>query len=281
MSFSLLSLQYKYSDSFSFEDGTYKLDEDYEMIWDMGDENERNKVSGAHYTCLNKSGECSSLYYVYYFWNEPFSSGGNAWQMYYYRLDDGEDINQLLSKMRENINDSDAKSKIDSWYEDNILGTNDEGLLEDTVFCGDRTIVSGGLLFPGGQVGQGTIFSATERLRKSDKIEPSLECHNNNDAYTVNPDIGNGALRYPVGLLMADEMVFAGYGNSYLGGVTTWSMSASFYARDVSMYTVWTTHSNGATAIQRFMVRPVVSIVPGAVIAGGDGSATSPWELEK
>ena len=39
-----------------------------------------------------------------------------------------------------NIHDSTIKTMVDKWYEENLKGTEAERLIEDTVYCNDRSI---------------------------------------------------------------------------------------------------------------------------------------------
>ncbi len=113
--------------------------------------------------------------------------------------------------------ESTIKQTIDTWYENNILGTEYETKLSDTSFCGDRTSYTdeAGTTAASGTGSTTQYFGGYVRLETNKT--PSLVCLNNLDAYTVSDTInGNGALDYPVGLISVDEVAFAGavYGSN-------------------------------------------------------------------
>ncbi len=128
----------------------------------------------------------------------------------------------------ENKNDSTIKIAVDKWYEDN-LKTNYANYLADTLFCGDKTLAEDGIGGVTTQLGYGTnktYYSSTERLRYStgttDIITsmPTFKCaekaNDNYSRYTTTKSIlpngkeTNGDLKYPIGLLTADEAAYAG-----------------------------------------------------------------------
>ena len=106
------------------------------------------------------------------------------------------------------------KGMVDGWYESNILGNPEEDLIsKEAGFCGDRLpstndTVSNGL---GGTGTTETYYGAYIRLVNSSKM-PTFECpDDSNDLYTVAAsNKGNRALTYPVGLITADEIAYAG-----------------------------------------------------------------------
>ena len=93
--------------------------------------------------------------------------------------------------------DSIIKAKIDDWYETNMTSYTSQ--LEDTVFCNDRSYTKDGVI---------TNFGAYTRLDTNKT--PTLKCQNMRDKFTTKTINGNGALEYPVGLITADEMAYAG-----------------------------------------------------------------------
>ena len=128
----------------------------------------------------------------------------------------------------ENKNDSTIKVAVDKWYEDN-LKTNYANYLSDTLFCGDKTMAESGVGSDNTAKGYGTnktYYSSTERLMYSSGTTditistPTLKCaekvNDNYSRYTVNqstlPDgkETNGDLKYPIGLITADEVAYAG-----------------------------------------------------------------------
>jgi len=104
-----------------------------------------------------------------------------------------------------NTNNSTIKTAIDNWYANNM--TEYTPYLEDTVWCNDRSIYSGGWTKDGDATGYlyYSPYNRASNLRK-----PDLSCSNINDSFTVSETNGNGKLKYPISLLTADEIMLAG-----------------------------------------------------------------------
>ena len=182
-----------------------------------------------------------------------------------------------------NTNDSTIKGVIDSWYEENMTEYTNQ--LEDTVWCNDRSVVQDSSYSGTGAGTEKTMYGARNRLFVNKT--PTLECVNENDRFTVSEENGNGALTYPVALLTADEIAYAGGVNGstnisyYLYTNTTfWSLSPGYFsgsfarvfrvgsAGDLNDYVV-----NGT-----YGVRPAVSLRPGVkVTSEGDGTMENPY----
>ena len=180
--------------------------------------------------------------------------------------------------------DSDIKTTIDNWYETNMTSYTSQ--LEDTVFCNDRSYTtSGSTLF----------FGAYTRLHTNKT--PTLKCQNTKDKFTINTSNGNGALTYPVGLITADEMVYAGgkyYSSSsdanssfylYPGYTGSYFWALSPYYIDYSTAYEFGLESDGyvyfaTTGVTSRGVRPSVSLQPGiAMTVGGSGTAAEPFVI--
>ncbi len=233
-----------------------------------------------HYTCLNTTGECTQVYYVYYF--GTYSSYIN-----YLTLSSGKNIEDANNEMFTNISDSTIKKSIDSWYQTNMADYT--GKLEDTIWCNDRTLHSGAL------VGKDTEGSGTPDFNVRDRTRvvksPSIECLNESrDGFTVSTASGgNGALTYPVGLLTADEVLLAGGStrNSkyYLyTGVWYWTMSPAYFAyygygaSNIPINSdgqIWNYRVNNSS----YGVRPSVSLVKGTKTFDGNGTADNPYVI--
>ena len=171
--------------------------------------------------------------------------------------------------------DSTIKATIDDWYKTNMTSYTLQ--LEDTVFCNDRSYTtSSSWLY----------FGAITRL-KTNKT-PTLKCQNAKDKFTVDVSNGNGALTYPVGLITADEMDYAGGvdGSSntnssfYLyTGQAYWALSPrAFGSSDAYEFTLYSDGNLGTTYVNLSSgVRPSVSLKPGITVTGGPGTATDPF----
>lgn len=118
-----------------------------------------------------------------------------------------------------NTNDSSIKDYLDTWYEENLLSNNIA--IADALFCNDRTISEGD------GIGQNaTTYSAVNRVENN---TPRLTCPNKEDRFTVSDDtLGNASLKYPIGLLTADEYMLLNtknYNNYMFRGKNYWTMT--------------------------------------------------------
>ena len=185
-----------------------------------------------------------------------------------------------------NINDSTIKTRIDTWYEENILGTEYEQYISDTLFCNDRS-------FGKSNSGTGTGDSYTlYRTASTGTGGVNLKCAQQNDRFTVNDEvIGNGSLMYPVGLLTADEAILAGgySGNNYNYYLCTrnsyWTMSPCSFddsrasVRNVDTGGYVSSYYNSKVDISNG-VRPVINLKPNSLKLG-DGTALNPYTVEE
>ena len=231
-----------------------------------------------HYTCLSTDNTCSSVYYIHYF--------GNSSNIYYLTLSNGSDIESAKDEMFTNTTSSRIKTTIDTWYAGNM--TEYTKYLEDTIWCNDRSFYSGSLKGKDVDAGTGYSYFGAYGNNVSTK-NPSVSCPNVNDSFTVSSENGNGALDYPVALLTADELTLAGHGNNgysrnaYLyTGQYYWSLSPyNFYSNNAHgfyMYSLGSLYDNHVR--NAYGVRPSVSLAPGIMISGGDGTSEDPYQLE-
>ena len=243
-----------------------------------------------HYTCFTSSDSCEKVNYVYY-----IMGGDTAINSFYFELSDGKNHLDILKEMLDNStneNDSTAKKAVDAWYQSNMVDYTSQ--LEDTVFCNDRSYNISGTGWDKNAINKtgyvDLYFNASRRLRSyiTPNINPTLVCKNANDKFTTSTDNGNGALTYPVGLITADEMSYAGGGSHgeieasyYLrNDVTNWSLSPSTFniafAVEYILYKAGNIN-NVHTSDYTFDLRPVISLKPGTAISSGSGTATDPY----
>ena len=263
---------YYYGESFTYNNGSYTLTNTVQFA-DVSDSTNQTSLNTHHYTCFNATdATCTEMYYIYYL------SGKT---LYYIKLNENETgpdaLNKMVNNNNINVKNSHIKGAIDWWYEQNIKNTEYESKLEDTVFCNDRSIDD-----LGGWSETGT-FGSLNFNAYNDKYY--LKCPNKRDAFTVSDSVtGNGALTYPVGLLTTTEHSLTGNRTANKTGADYWA-SAPYYfyiynanERDVSSVGNWYFHNyvyltGGA--------RPAVSLRPGTNFkAGGDGTASNPFEVE-
>lgn len=182
--------------------------------------------------------------------------------------------------------------------------------LADSIFCNDRSISSASkiadktnsMLAYGNNI---TYYGGAERFLSTSSISslksnisPQFKCAQNNDKFTLRVSnggtsgYGNNVLTYPVGLITADELIYAGYINYnnsnylYTGG-TYWTMTPighhSYYA---TMYVAGVVSSNATitTAIgtvkSSYGIVPVLSLKSDVLVSGGTGAYNDPYVIE-
>ena len=191
-----------------------------------------------------------------------------------------------------NVNNSAIKQRLDEWYaNESSLINYSEYLDGNAGFCGDRepsTIQTSS----NGQGGTGTTstyYGTYIRLYTSKS--PTFECKNSNDLYTTSGSSeGNGALTYPIGLISADEVAYAGgvynvnNNNYYLDTNNRyWTLSSSNYgiywaAANTSALSDF--GSLGDWDVNELLsIRPVINLKADVSITGS-GTTTDPYKVE-
>ena len=168
------------------------------------------------------------------------------------------------------VNDSTIKEVLDEWYLKNLIIFS-EKIDGNAGFCGDRTTYT-------------TTYYATYNRLVNNKA-PSFECINNSDLYTTSGSSqGNGALTFPIGLISADEVAYAGgiYNTNntsyYLCvGRNYWIMSP--YDSSNNVFTVdyngWLNRAGGPNN-PGVGVRPVINLKADIQLTG-TGTANDPY----
>ena len=197
-----------------------------------------------------------------------------------------------LEEARTNANDSTIKAYIDNWYANNMTSYT-KYLSTTAVYCNDRELASG------------ASYSTTEifDFKTYDRLDtnktPTYDCTNDNDKFTVDASAGNGKLTYPIALMTADEIAYAGgvadtnapiwyYTNSSLesstgttdwwslspfdwdgDGADSWNVSGSDYPGFLSYGSV----------LGSYGVRPAVSLKSCIKYSTGNGTSETPYEI--
>ena len=212
-----------------------------------------------------------------------------------------------------NISDSTIKQAVDKWYEDN-LKTNYANYLSDTLFCNDKTLASNGIGEVTTQLGYGknkTYYALTERLVYSTgttsitTAKPTFKCAENatNDYSRFTVDVAtlsngnntNGNLKYPIGLLTADEVSFAGAYKAdqpnksyylYNSSITSGWWLLSPYSYYGSLARVWLVDGSNGYFSSNYAVhdssafRPSINLKAELLLGGGDGTISNPYVIE-
>ena len=192
-----------------------------------------------------------------------------------------------IPNARENTTNSTIKTTIDNWYISNLEAKGYTKYLSTTaIYCNDRT-------------GDGTYFGAYTRLNTNKT--PTYDCTDTNDKFTVDTSTGNGKLTYPIALMTADEVSFAGglwatnaptwyYYNSANGsstGSTWWWLLSPRHWNGSDAYVFYVSGSSNPGYLDNnyvnytYGVRPAVSLKSCVKTSGGDGSASAPYTIEE
>ena len=204
----------------------------------------------------------------------------------------GEDTS--LDTIRNNTTDSTIKTYIDTWYQNNLTNYT-KYLSTSAVYCNDRSEGTGQTY----SVSSGFNFAPYYRMdydTDGASANPSYNCTDIRDAFSI--DNTNAKLDYPVSLMTADEIAFAGgvayqkmntpyawfISNSTGSQVSTdwWSLSPSYLSGGVA--DVWYWNSDGAylfniSVVYTLAVRPAISLKSCTLYSTGDGTSESPYEI--
>mgnify|MGYP004539274301 CR=1 FL=1 len=207
-----------------------------------------------------------------------------------------------LENNRTNENDSSIKAYTDTWYENNLFNNYDKYISKSAIYCNDRSttneytdddVIYGACIrlqtnyapsYKCGEDGNGRLFESTQAV--ADKFSASTTGG------------GNGQLKYPIALLTADEVTFAGgvsgtntatdntkvwyylnsVGDSITGGKNIYTMSPyNVYSYHAFLYTL--INSYRLTAWNYGAIRPVLSL-SSCVKVSGNGTPESPYVID-
>ena len=190
-----------------------------------------------------------------------------------------------VANARENTTDSTIKTIIDKWYKDNLNTNYGKYLSTTAVYCNDRS------------TSDNAYFGAKTRIYTNKT--PSYDCTATEDKFTVDTSTGNGKLTYPIALMTADEVSFAGglwttnaptwyYYNSANGSSTGsnwwWLLSPSLW-NGSSAVVFYVSGSSGPGGLSNRVVyvtnvvRPVISLKSCIKYSTGNGTPETPYEI--
>ena len=217
------------------------------------------------------------------YFNEEYDD--NAYVGYMY----GTPESDTYEETHANIYDSDIKKALDEMYQ--VYALPYASYLADSGFCGDRSIAPEPNLWVDGDsaLGYGKNLTWYGGVQRYIAASPQFSCPQSNDLYTVNNSKGNKALDYPIGLITADEVIYAGGsddgkdGNDsyYLNtGVGYWTMTPYFYGLSFS-----TDFAAGDTlgvplSPVSFGIRPVINLKSDVEITQGNGTSSNPYVIK-
>ncbi|MBQ3142864.1 MAG: hypothetical protein IJB82_05115, partial [Bacilli bacterium] len=184
------------------------------------------------------------------------------------------------NKSYANYKTSDIRTVVENWYRDNIwkngANTKVTNLIADTPYCNDMSERTGSYVY----------FGAYDRLYEygTNAYNPQYKCPSSTYGYTV----AKGDLTYPVGLLTADEVAYAGAAyfvnnaSYYLYTAEDyWTMSPSYFTGSLAI--VFFVHSAGnlidRSVDNAFAAVPAVSLKPEATVKRGTGAYNDPYVI--
>ena len=272
---------YYFSDSYTTNDSTKKLSLSgnitsgtLENVWGSNSSNYK-------YTCFSTSqtGTCTTLVEIASYVNIS-QVKVKAYHSY---------LSESYESTYTDEYDSAIKQKIDSWYKTNIQDKGYSKYLTDNIFCNDRSIVSG----DGFTLNSTTYYGSYQRnfTNKS----PSYKCPRKVDQFTVSSTstLGNGELTYPVGLLTADEVAYAGGRQGYNNvdyylytGAKYWLGSPSYFHTLTASSYVYAVQQVGWLnywffSLDSIGVRPVINLKANTQITEGNGTSANPYIISK
>ena len=208
----------------------------------------------------------------------------------------GEDTS--LDTIRNNTTDSTIKTYVDNWYKNNLINYT-KYLSTSAVYCNDRSEGTGQTYNYASSPSSKFNFAPYYRMdwdTDGAKANPSYNCTDIRDAFSV--DNTSAKLTYPVSLMTADEIAFAGgvanknmnrpyawfISNSVGTQVSAYWWSLSPFSWDGSHAFVWRWDSVYADNLSvrvgdPIAVRPVISLKSCIKYGAGNGSAETPYEI--
>ena len=199
-------------------------------------------------------------------------------------------LGSIANARTNQTNSSTIKTAIDNWYKDNLNTNYGKYLSTTAVYCNDRS------------TSDNANFGARTRLDTNKT--PSYDCAATEDKFTVDTSTGNGKLTYPIALMTADEVSFAGgvmytnastwyYYNSAKGsstGSTWWWLLSPEFWYDSGAYVSqvfgldhpgYLDYRRVGDARDSSGVRPAVSLKSCVKTSGGNGSASDPYTIKE
>jgi len=267
-------------------DGTVRIIYDGTQAWENGVSSENRQIG----TSVFNTSANDNAYVGYMFGQIGVTTTGTEG----YNLTHSNDNNSIIKTYLE----GELASNNTGWYYENIIATGYHQYVADAIYCNDRNLD----LNNGSSAGISdnvTNYNVYERLWENytTNVEPHLTCTNKNDRFTISnstlaPIDGLGTnkkLKYPVGLITADEVVLAGGKRAtnntqyylYCGDLY-WTMSPSrFYIGGSTLFHISSFGNlyltNGAVD-STLGVRPVISL-HSDVLKYGNGTIGNEFRL--
>ena len=182
-------------------------------------------------------------------------------------------------------NPSNIKQTVDSWY-NNKIKSKYNNYIQETIFCNDINYIddssNSSLSYDNYEFYYS--FGAEQRLNNKSAITPTFKCSE------------NSTLKLKVGLINADEVVFAGGSTKnnntsyYLYSSSDfWTMSPKTYSKETT-YNIIQTYVYRVTSGKLWMtysdrnvtewVRPVINLKSNIMVDRGNGTSSNPYVIK-
>ena len=198
-----------------------------------------------------------------------------------------------LASNRTNTTDSTIKTYIDNWYNNN-LSSYSKYISTEAVYCNDRELASGQKY----SIRSGFHYAPNGRLVTNKT--PTYNCTNNKDAFSGSNS--EAKLTYPIGLMTADELIYAGgkystnlpspyawyylnsSGESITGSTLWWSLSPFVWVgSDCGVWRVYGSSNPGHLEYSYVHIswgaRPAISLKSCIKYSTGNGAPETPYEI--
>ena len=208
----------------------------------------------------------SSIYYTFQI-NDPVSSE-DYYEAYMVLLENGETFDEHLNRVFEPIHDSNYKRVVDKFYEEHLYKYTN--IFEDEVYCNNKMIK----LFVNSYGFRDEIPGSMSR----GMAEMDLTCPYVRDSYTVSKERGNGALKYPIGLMTIDESYLMQFDDAFEPNSNYLTMSPG----RLSPITYWGEAGFGSLDIRNGVyIAPVVTLKNNVNALSGTGTKADPFVVVK
>ena len=197
---------------------------------------------------------------------------------------------------RTNTNNSTIKTYIDNWYKNN-LSSYSKYISTEAVYCNDRELAPGSTYST--STSSSFNYAPTERLYTNKT--PTYNCTNIKDAFSGSN--AEAKLTYPIGLMTADEVSFAGgvyntkaetwyyknsAGESITGSDWWWLLSPDNWNGSAAF--VWYVHGSWQSWSPGLLIgnivdrdsagaRPAISLKSCTLWTSGNGTPETPYEI--
>ncbi len=198
------------------------------------------------------------------------------------------------AETHKNTNSSTIKTVVDTWYQNNL--TSYFSLLADSGFCGDRSVASSANTWDSEDTALGyetnlTYYGGALIMfpdMSSSDVKPQFKCQQSNDLYTTKTATkGNKSLTYPIGLITADEVVYAGgspytdHDEYYLySEAPFWTMTPlvfNDYAQTIAVGYI----DHGYNDVHdEWGTKPVINLKSTVEVTEGDGTEDNPYVIK-